>query len=56
MAAGSLLILEAGGLVSDLDGEPNYLDAGHVVCGTPKVFVQLLQVVQAARDKRVAPV
>jgi myo-inositol-1(or 4)-monophosphatase len=55
MAAGSLLILEAGGLVSDLDGEPNYLDAGHVVCGTPKVFVQLLQVVQAARDKRVAP-
>jgi myo-inositol-1(or 4)-monophosphatase len=55
MAAGSLLIFEAGGLVSDLDGEANYLDAGHVVCGTPKVFVQLLQVVQAARDKRVTP-
>ena len=55
MAAGSLLIFEAGGLVSDLDGEGKYLDTGHVVCGTPKVFVQLLQVVQAARDKRVAP-
>jgi myo-inositol-1(or 4)-monophosphatase len=55
MAAGSLLIFEAGGLVSDLDGEANYLDTGHVVSGTPKVFVQLLQVVQAARDKRVAP-
>jgi myo-inositol-1(or 4)-monophosphatase len=55
MAAGSLLIFEAGGLVSDLDGEANYLDAGHVVSGTPKVFVQLLQVVQAARDKRVTP-
>jgi len=54
MAAGSLLIFEAGGLVSDLDGEANYLDAGHVVSGTPKVFVQLLQVVQAARDKRAA--
>jgi myo-inositol-1(or 4)-monophosphatase len=55
MAAGSLLIFEAGGLVSDLDGETNYLDAGHIVCGTPKVFVQLLQVIQAAREKRVAP-
>jgi myo-inositol-1(or 4)-monophosphatase len=55
MAAGSLLITEAGGLVSDLDGEPNYLDAGHVVCGSPKVFAQLLQVLQAVREKRVAP-
>jgi myo-inositol-1(or 4)-monophosphatase len=55
MAAGSLLIAEAGGLVSDLDGEANYLDAGHVVAGSPKVFAQLLQVVQAARDKRAAP-
>ena len=54
MAAGSLLIFEAGGLVSDLDGEGKYLDTGHIVCGTPKVFVQLLQVVQAAREKRVA--
>jgi myo-inositol-1(or 4)-monophosphatase len=55
MAAGSLLITEAGGLVSDLDGELNYLDAGHIVCGSPKVFVQLLQVLQAVREKRVAP-
>jgi myo-inositol-1(or 4)-monophosphatase len=55
MAAGSLLISEAGGLVSDLDGEPNYLDTGHVVCGSPKVFAQLLQVVQAVREKRVTP-
>jgi myo-inositol-1(or 4)-monophosphatase len=55
MAAGSLLISEAGGLVSDLDGEPNYLETGHVVCGSPKVFAQLLQVVQAVREKRVTP-
>ena len=48
-AAGSLLILEAGGLISDYDGEANYLDSGHVVCGSPKVFVQLLQLVQATR-------
>ncbi len=36
MAAGSLLILEAGGLVSDFDGEPGYLDGGRIVCGSPQ--------------------
>jgi myo-inositol-1(or 4)-monophosphatase len=46
MAAGSLLILEAGGLVSDFDGEPNYLGAGHIVCGNPKVHGQLLALVR----------
>jgi myo-inositol-1(or 4)-monophosphatase len=48
MAAGALLILEAGGLVTDFDGEPNYLDRGNIVCGAPKVFAPLLQVVQKA--------
>jgi len=52
MAAGALLILEAGGLVTDFDGEPHYLDRGHIVCGAPKVFVPLLQVVQAAHRAR----
>jgi myo-inositol-1(or 4)-monophosphatase len=45
-AAGSLLILEAGGLVSDFQGEGGYLDSGNIVAGTPKIFPQLLQVVQ----------
>ncbi len=43
IAAGCLLILEAGGLVSDLAGEERYLQSGHVAAGTPKVFAQLLQ-------------
>jgi len=46
VAAGSLLIIEAGGLLSDFDGEPNYLTGGHIVCGAPKVFEQLLPMVQ----------
>jgi myo-inositol-1(or 4)-monophosphatase len=46
MAAGSLLISEAGGLVSDLSGESGYLASGNVVAGTPKVFPQLLQLIQ----------
>lgn len=47
MAAGSLLITEAGGLISDLGGESTYLDTGNLVAGTPKVFLPLLQIVQA---------
>jgi len=38
MAAGSLIIREAGGIVSGLDGGENYLDLGHILCGTPKVY------------------
>ncbi len=46
IAAGCLLIQEAGGLVSDFAGEENFLQSGNVVAGTPKVFVQLLQTIQ----------
>ena len=38
LAAGSLIIREAGGIVSALDGGENYLDSGHVLCGTPKIY------------------
>jgi myo-inositol-1(or 4)-monophosphatase len=46
MAAGTLLITEAGGLATDLAGEPDYLDSGNVVAGSPRIFAQLLQTVQ----------
>jgi len=45
MAAGSLLITEAGGLVGDLEGEPGFLDSGNIVAGNPQVFVQVLQAI-----------
>ena len=54
MAAGALLITEAGGLVGDLSGEPNYLVTGNIVGGTPKVFSQILQVVAAHRSPALA--
>jgi myo-inositol-1(or 4)-monophosphatase len=54
MAAGTLLITEAGGLVSDLAGEPNYLATGNVVAGNPKVFAQLLQVIDGHRSAKLA--
>ncbi len=45
IAAGCLLVIEAGGLVSDFAGEENYLQSGNIVAGSPKVFVQLLQAI-----------
>jgi myo-inositol-1(or 4)-monophosphatase len=46
MAAGALLISEAGVLISDLRGDANYLETGNVIAGTPKVFGPLLKLVQ----------
>jgi len=45
MAAGALMVQEAGGLVGDFKGEPDYLTSGRIVCGNPKIFVQLLQTI-----------
>lgn len=45
MAAGSLLITEAGGLVGDLSGEANYMKTGNIIGGNPKIFSQLLQLI-----------
>lgn len=46
IAAGILLIREAGGLASDFNGVENYMESGHVVTATPKLVKPLLQVVQ----------
>jgi len=41
VAAGSLLVQEAGGLASDFRGEDGYLRSGHIVAGSPRVFEYL---------------
>jgi myo-inositol-1(or 4)-monophosphatase len=43
MAAGALLIQEAGGLVSDPMGGESYLDNGDIVAGNPRITKQMLQ-------------
>jgi len=45
IAAGCLLITEAGGLVGDLKGNDTYFQSGHIVAGNPKIFGQLLQAI-----------
>ena len=42
VAAGALLVQEAGGLVGDLAGDAGYLEGGEIAAATPKVFPQLL--------------
>ena len=47
LAAGSLIIREAGGIMSGLDGSENFLDAGHVLTGTPKIYAGLAKLCAA---------
>lgn len=46
LAAGGLLVLEAGGLIADFDGEQGWLESGSVVAATPKLFPQMLAYLQ----------
>ena len=50
VAAGSLLVLEAGGLIGDLGGEGGYLHGGEVIAATPKVFAQMVQALAPYRE------
>lgn len=45
MAAGALLIAEAGGLVADFTGDMHYLTSGNIVAGSPKCFKAVLQTI-----------
>ena len=49
MAAGIVLVREAGGIVSDLDGEAGMLKRGNVLAANSLIHKGLLQVLKAAR-------
>jgi len=46
MAAGVLLIQEAGGLSSDFLGGDDHLETGNLVAGNPKVFTDILKTIR----------
>ena len=46
IAAGALIVQEAGGLVSDFGGGNDFMKSGNIVAGNPKVFKTLLQEMQ----------
>ncbi len=43
VAAGSLLVTEAGGLIGNFTGESDFIDRREVVAGNPKIYAQLVQ-------------
>jgi myo-inositol-1(or 4)-monophosphatase len=49
VAAGSLLIQEAGGLIGDLAGEGEFLHGGQVIAGSPKIFAQMVSALRPFR-------
>ncbi|MEA5097063.1 MAG: inositol monophosphatase family protein [Burkholderiaceae bacterium] len=42
MAAGALLISEAGGIIGDFKGEQTYMEQGDVIAGNPRIFYQMI--------------
>jgi len=46
MAAGILLIQEAGGVVTDFSFNDNYLTSGNVIAGSPKMHQMLYQLIE----------
>lgn len=56
IAAGALLIREAGGRISDFEGGDRYLDNGSVIAGNPKIYAalsKLLAPIARSRGQRV---
>ncbi|MDO4431153.1 MAG: inositol-1-monophosphatase [Lonepinella koalarum] len=46
IAAGELIVREAGGIVADLNGGHNYLNTGHIVAASPRVLKDILNKIQ----------
>ena len=53
VAAGSLLIQEAGGLIGDLAGDGDFLHGGQVIAATPKIFAQMVTALAPFRTELV---
>lgn len=46
IAAGILLIKEAGGMVTEMDGTENYLQTGNILAANPKIVKPLLKIIR----------
>lgn len=47
IAAGSLMITEAGGIVGNFSGESDYLYKGDVIAASPRIFAQMISLLGA---------
>lgn len=48
VAAGSLLVGEAGGVVTDFHGRPGYVDSGDIIAASPDIHPAMLRIVRDA--------
>lgn len=46
IAAGALIVREAGGIVTDFSGQDGYLDSGDIIAASPKVFPEMLKIIE----------
>ncbi|MFA6041881.1 MAG: inositol monophosphatase family protein [Methylophilus sp.] len=53
IAAGALIVQEAGGIVGDFEGNESWLKTGNIVAANPKVFGQMLQVIAPHLTERI---
>jgi myo-inositol-1(or 4)-monophosphatase len=51
VAAGSLLVTEAGGVVTDFTGRGGYIESGDIIAAPPEIHPDMLRVVRAAYRK-----
>ncbi len=49
IAAGILMVREAGGVVEELDGKGDMLDTGDIICAAPDVFPMLATILRAVK-------
>lgn len=47
IAAGILIVREAGGLITDLHGKEDYLQSGDIIAAAPKVFPEMFKTIHA---------
>lgn len=46
IAAGALIVQEAGGIVTDMQGNQDWLKTGNIIAANPKILAQMLQIIQ----------
>ena len=51
LAAGALIVREAGGLVTDYAGDEHFLENGQIVAGNPRVTAEMLRIIQKLHQR-----
>ena len=46
VAAGALIVREAGGIIGDFNGDEHYLENGQIIAGNPKLYGDMLRKIQ----------